>query len=265
MIELLSFPFMQRALIAGILVGFIGSYFGSFVVQRKMSFLGDGLAHAAFGGVALGMLLNSEPLLIALPFTIIVSILITLIKDKTQLEMDTSIGILFSVSVALGIIFISLKKEYSTDAFGFLFGSILTVSKVDVWLTIFIAVLSLLTFFIYWNRWAYSTFDTELAKSDRVPVQSDDYILSVLIAVSIVISIKLVGIVLIAAFLVIPAAAGRLISSTFYRMSIFSVIFGIFSSIAGLFLSYFLDLPSGATIILVQALIFIVCMFLRKK
>ncbi len=264
MIELLSFPFMQRALIAGVLVGFIGGYYGVFIVQRKMSFMGDGLAHAAFGGIALGLLLNAEPLWIALPFTVAVAILITLIRDKTELEMDTSIGILFAVSVALGIIFISLKKEYSTDAFAFLFGSILTVNPVDLLLTAGIGIITFLTYFIYWKRWAYATFDSELAKSDRLPVKKDDYILSILIAVSIVLAIKLVGIVLIAAFLVIPAASARLISGTFFRMTVFSVIFGVLSSIVGLIISYFLDLPSGATIILLQAVAFIFCVFLSK-
>jgi len=264
MIEMLSYPFMQRAIIAGILVGFIGSYYGAFIVQRKMSFMGDGLAHAAFGGIALGLLLNSEPLWVALPFTVFVAILITLIRDKTELEMDTSIGILFAVSVALGIIFISLKKEYSTDAFAFLFGSILTVSKIDLLLTFIIGLITLLTFFSLWKRWAYATFDSELAKSDRLPVKTDDYILSILIAVSIVLSIKLVGIVLIAAFLVIPAASARLVSSTFFRMTILSIIFGAVSSIVGLVASFLFDMPSGATIILVQAIIFVICIFLGR-
>lgn len=265
MIEILLLPFMQRAMLAGILVGFIGSYYGTFIVQRKMSFMGDGLAHAAFGGIALGLLLNAEPLWIALPFTIAVSLLITLIKDKTGLEMDTSIGILFAVSVALGIVFISLKKEYATDAFAFLFGSILTVSTIDLILTGIIAIISFLSIFKYWKRWAYATFDAELAKSDRMPVKKDDYILSVLIAVSIVLSIKLVGIVLIAAFLVIPAAASRLISGTFFKMTVMSVILGIVSSVFGLIASVLFDLPSGAAIILVQALIFLFCMFAGKK
>lgn len=263
MFEFISLPFMQRALIAGILVGFLASYYGVFVVQRGLGFLGSGLAHAAFGGVALGILLDKEPLLIALPFTVLVAIGITYVKNKTNLAGDTTIGIFFSVSMALGIIFIFMKRQYTSDAFNYLFGSILAVSLTDV---IAPAILIVITFFFssFWKRWAYTSFDRELAQADRVPVQIDDYILSVLIAITIVVSIKVVGIVLIAAFLVIPPAASRLINKSFSRMTIFSIVFGISTAILGLWISYYLDVPSGATIILLQALLFFLVMILKK-
>ena len=264
MIEILSYPFMQRAIIAGILVGFMASYYGVFVVQRRMSFMGSGLAHAAFGGVALGLLLEQEPLIIALPFTIIVSLMITIVKQRTKLSVDTSIGILFSVSMALGIIFISIKEGYSVDAFNYLFGSILAVNQTDLYLCIILAVITIVIIFLYWSKWAYATFDPELASGDRQNVSKDNYILSILIAVTIVVSIKLVGIVLIAAFLVIPAASARLISTTFFRMTIISIIFGISSSFIGLLISFWIDIPSGATIILVQALMFVLALILNK-
>lgn len=264
MIDMLSMTFMQKALIAGLLVGFLGSYFGVFIVQRKMSFMGDGLAHAAFGGIALGLLLETEPMWIAVPFTLIISIGITLIRDKTSLEMDTSIGIFFALSVALGIIFISLRKHYTTDAFTYMFGSILSVNTSDLIISSIIVVISIVLSFKFWRKWAYATFDPELAKADKLNTKFDDYLLSALISISIVISIKLVGIVLIASFLVIPAASARLLSSTFFKMTMLSVIFGLISSLVGLFLSYFLDLPSGATIILIQAIIFFIAMSLKK-
>lgn len=264
MIDMLSMTFMQRALIAGLLVGFLGSYFGVFIVQRKMSFMGDGLAHAAFGGIALGLLLETEPMWIAVPFTLIISIGITLIRDKTSLEMDTSIGIFFALSVALGIIFISLRKHYTTDAFTYMFGSILSVNSSDLIISSIIVVISIVLSFKFWRKWAYATFDPELAKADKLNTKFDDYLLSALISISIVISIKLVGIVLIASFLVIPAASARLLSYTFFKMTILSVVFGLISSLVGLFLSYFLDLPSGATIILIQAIIFFIAMSLKK-
>jgi zinc transport system permease protein len=255
MFDLLTLPFMQRALIAGLLIGFLASYYGVFVVQRGLSFLGSGLAHAAFGGVALGLLLESEPLWIAVPFTVIVAIGITWVKNRTELGSDTTIGIFFSVSMALGIIFLYLRKQYSIDAFTYLFGSILSVTIIDI---IFAASIVLVTviFLPYWKRWAYSSFDRELAQADRIPVLLDDYILSILIAVSVVVSLKLVGIVLIAAFLVIPAASSRLLSKSFSRMTVVSVSIGMLSAIGGLWISYYLDVPSGATIILLQAFVF---------
>lgn len=263
MFEFISLPFMQRALIAGILVGFLASYYGVFVVQRGLGFLGSGLAHAAFGGVALGILLDKEPLLIAVPFTVLIAIGITYVKNKTNLAGDTTIGIFFSVSMALGIIFIFMKRQYTSDAFNYLFGSILAVSLTDVISPAILIVITLI-FSSFWKRWAYTSFDRELAQADRVPVQFDDYILSVLIAVTIVVSIKVVGIVLIAAFLVIPPAASRLINKSFSRMTIFSIVFGISTAILGLWISYYLDVPSGATIILLQALIFFLVMILKK-
>lgn len=255
MFDLFTLPFMQRALIAGLLIGFLASYYGVFVVQRGLSFLGSGLAHAAFGGVALGLLLESEPLWIAVPFTIIVAIGITWVKNRTALGSDTTIGIFFSVSMALGIIFLFLRKQYSIDAFTYLFGSILSVSTLDI---IFAAGIVLLTVILlpYWKRWAYSSFDRELAQADRIPVLFDDYVLNILIAVTVVVSLKLVGIVLIAAFLVIPAASARLLSNSFRRMTLISIMIGMLSALGGLWISYYLDVPSGATIILLQAVVF---------
>jgi zinc transport system permease protein len=263
MLEVLSLAFVQRAFIAGIIIAFLGSYYGVFVVQRKISFIGDGLAHAAFGGVALGLLLNTEPLIIAIPFTIIVSLLITYLKDKTDLSSDTSIGILFAVSVALGIVFLSFQKNFSTDAFSYLFGSILSVTKSDLIIAGTIAVLTIFTFKNLWSEWAFATFDEELSQTDRIKNKRNDYILSILLSLSIVVSIKIVGIVLISAFLVIPPASSRLISSRFYQMTIYSIVISVLTVVIGLLASFALNLPSGAIIILSQAAIFIIIFIIR--
>jgi len=263
MFEILSLPFMQRALIAGTLVGFLSSYYGVFIVQRGLGFLGSGLAHAAFGGVALGLLLNQEPLWIAVPFTILVAVGITWVKDKTNLGGDTTIGIFFSVSMALGIIFIFLKREYTSDAFTYLFGSILSVTLLDIVVPIILIVITIILS-PFWKRWAYSSFDRELAQADRIPVQLDDYLLSILIAVTIVVSIKVVGIVLIAAFLVIPPATARLATKSFSKMTISSIIIGVSTALVGLWISYYLDVPSGATIILLQASFFFIIMTIHS-
>jgi len=254
--EIIGMTFFQRALIAGIIVGFLGSFYGVFVVQRRMSFLGDGLAHAAFGGVALGLLLQTEPMWIALPVTVIISVLITLIKDKTKLEIDTSIGIFFALSMALGIVFLSLKKDYTTDVFSYLFGSILMVQMSDIWAVLVLFVITIALSFRFWKSWAYSTFDSELARADKHNTKFDDYVLSIMIALTIVLSIKLVGIVLVAAYLVIPAASAKLVTKRFFTMAITAVIFGIFTSLIGLVFSIFFNLPSGAVIILIQSAMF---------
>jgi len=263
MFDALSFGFMQRALVAGILIGIVGSYYGVFIVQRGMSFLGSGLAHAAFGGVALGLLLNSEPLWVAVPFTVIVAVLITWVRDRSDLGADTVIGIFFALSMALGIIFLSRIPTYTTDAFTYLFGSILSVSSIDIWASVGITIAAVAVLPL-WGRWAYATIDRESAMADRVPVKFDDYLLSVLIAVTVVVAAKVVGIILISAFLVIPAAAARVVSRRFLSMTIISVIFGFTAVVIGLFSSYNLDLPTGATIILVQTVIFVICLAVAR-
>ncbi len=252
---------MQRALIGGILVAFLASYYGVFVVQRGLSFLGSGLAHAAFGGVALGILLSVEPLWVAIPFTVFVAIAIAWLRERTKLGSDTAIGIFFAVSMALGIVFLFIRREYTDDAFTFLFGSILAVTTKDIWMSFGVVLLTLFTTPM-WKRWAYASFDRELALTDRLSVLRDDYLLIIFIALTVVVAIKVVGIVLIAAFLVIPAATARLLAQTFKVMTIISVCFGILGVIVGLVLSYYLDLPSGAVIILFQAIMFFIVIFI---
>lgn len=255
MFELLALPFMQRALLAGLLVGFLASLFGVFVVQRGLSFLGSGLAHAAFGGVALGLLLGTEPLYIAVPFTIAVALGISWLRDRSELSADTAVGIFFSVSVALGVVFLSLRREYTADAMNYLFGSILAVRSTDIFITGGVALAALVCWPL-WGSWAAATFDRELAQSDRLAVRRHDYLLSVLIAVTTVVAVKVVGIVLISAFLVIPAAASRMVARTFRGMTLLSIGTGMTSALAGVIASYYLDWPTGATIILVQAALF---------
>lgn len=234
------------------MVGFLASYYGPFIVQRRLGFLGSGLAHAAFGGIALGILLNQEPLWVAVPFTIAVSFGIVWMRDRSPLASDTTIGIFVAVSMALGIIFLSLTDRYTSDAFTYLFGSLLAVTTADLWVTALVVLATLMTAPL-WRYWAYATFDRSLARADRLPVTRHDYILAAAVAVSVVVSIKVVGIVLIAAFLVLPAAIARVLTRTFAAMTLASIAVGMSSVALGLIVSYYADLPSGATIILVQA------------
>ena len=251
----LSLPFMQRALAAGVVVGVLASYYGVFVVQRRLSFLGVGLSHAAFGGVALGLVLGLNPLWTALPFTVVVALGITAITHRSTVSGDTAIGVFFAASIAVGVVLLTFKQSYTADAFAYLFGSILAVRPADLWVLGGIAVLSGGTVPL-WGRWAYATFDRDLARADGVPVDRDDYVLSVFLAVTIVAAVKVVGIVLAASFFVIPAAAARLLAHTFPRMTVVSVLLGGMTAVGGLLGSYAFDRPSGAAIILVQAAVF---------
>jgi zinc transport system permease protein len=263
MLDALSFPFMQRAILAGVLVGFASSFLGVFVVQRGLSFLGSGLAHAAFGGVALGLFIGVQPLWVALPFTVLVAVGIALVRDRTALTGDTAAGIFFAVSVALGVLFLALKHRYTEDAFALLFGSVLAVGKIDLWMSGGVAALTAACIPL-WGRWAYATFDRELAEADRLHVRRDDYLLTILIAIAVVVAVKVVGILLISAFLVIPAATARMAARTFFGMTVLSTAIGVLSTLFGLLISYVLDVPSGATVILTQAVCFGAAVVLRR-
>lgn len=253
--DVLQLPFMRRALVAGVIVGGLASYYGVFVVQRRLSFLSVGLSHAAFGGVALGLLLQVNPLWTALPFTVVVALGITAVTHRSTVSGDTAVGVFFAAALALGVVLLTFKQSYTTDAFTYLFGSILAVQPTDLWILGGIAILAAGTVPL-WGRWAYATFDRDLARADGVPVERDDYVLAGLLAVTIVAAVKVVGVVLAAAFFVIPAAAARLLTGTFRGMTILAVIVGTATAVGGLGGSYVFDLPSGAAIILVQTTVF---------
>lgn len=256
-------PFMQRALIGGVLAALAAGYYSAFVVQRGLSFMGNGLAHAAFGGVALGLLLGAQPLWVALPFTVAAALGIVWAGDHSRLEADTSVGIFLALTMALGVIFLSMRRAASTDAMSYLFGSILHVGWGDVTAAGAVCAMTL-ALTPMWGRWAYATFDRELAASDGAPVRRDDYILAAALAVTVVVSVKLLGIVLVTAFLVIPAASARLLTPTFRAMTLMSMALGAASTAAGLGLSCALDLPSGATIILTQAALFFAALIFAR-
>jgi zinc transport system permease protein len=264
MLDILAMPFMLRAFAGGIIIAFLGSFFGSFVVQRKMSFLGSGLAHSAFGGIALGLLLGIEPIYVAFPFTLAVALIINYLSKNTRISADTGIGVVFSFAFALGTIFIALKDNYSVDAFSYLFGSIITTNYSDLIFGVVVLAISAIASFKHWNNWAYATFDKDLATADGINTDRDDYILTLLIALTVVVSVKIVGIVLVTAFLVLPPAAAKLISDSFYCLTIRAVIIGIISVVLGLFTSVMTDLPSGAVIIIIQTLVFFLFFVINK-
>lgn len=263
MLEPLGFGIMQRALAGGVLVGFVASYYGVFVVQRRMAFLGSGLAHAAFGGIALGILAGLPPIYVAIPFTVAVAVGIVWIRENTALAEDTAIGVLFAMAMALGIVFIYLKNGFSGDALAYLFGSILAISHMDLWLAAAMALATFATFPL-WGAWAYASFDRNLARTDRLRVVGHDYLLAIAMAVTIVVSIKIVGMLLIASFLVLPAATARVLTGTFRQMTVASIVLGTVTPAVGLYASFYADLPSGATIILLQTALFALALVARR-
>lgn len=262
---MLSFAFMQQALIAAFLVAIMTGLIGVFIVQRRLSFLGDGLAHTTFGGLAVAWFFGfGTSLWIALVYTLCSALGIVWIRKRADLAADTVIGIFFAVSVALGIMLMSLSQaNLQIELSSILFGSILAVGTSELIILAILSVISLIFFVRFWPALAYSTFDEELAQSDGINVARLEYLLFALAAVVIVASVKFVGIILMAANLVIPAATAKLLSRSLSQMTLLSVVLAVIASIGGLLLSYFSDVPSGSTIVLLEAGFFIVALLFK--
>lgn len=256
--EILSYAFMQRALIAGAFVGVLCAVIGVYVVLRGLSFIGAGIAHASFGGVAIGFLTGINPVWTAVIFCLGVSWAIGLVSRKGGVKEDTAVGIFFASTMALGILLIGLMKGYNQDLFGYLFGSILAVTRQDVWVILGVGVGILAVVFLLFKELLFVVFDSEMAQVSGVPAEKIYFLLLSLVALTVVISIKVVGVVLVSALLVTPAAAAHQWSEDFRRMMALAVVFSLISTVGGLFLSYWLDTASGATIVLLSTVIFFV-------
>lgn len=281
LLEVFSYPFMRRALAAGLLIAITNALLGVFVVQRRLSFLGDGLAHAAFGGMGIGAFvivtsglsaqsgtLLANPLWIALPFALATGLGIAWVRDRTELSSDTAIGVFFAVSVALGVLFfarIPPETDLGVNVMDLLFGSILAVRSGELWLIAGVALLAITLLSWLWGDLAYATFDEELARTDGVRARALEYLLFAIAAVVIAVSATVVGIILMAAYLVIPAAAARLWARSMVSMTALSLLIGVTTTLVGMVASYGFDLPTGSAIILSQALVFILAALTSRR
>lgn len=258
-----DYEFMRNAIMAGALVGVLCAVLGVFVVQRNMAFLGEGLAHTAFGGVALGLLLDLGtrsslawlgPIWVAVPFCVVVALGIGWVRNKGYASEGTAVGIFFSVSVALGIVFIYLRTTPAGDLEGYLFGNILAVRRVDVYAALGLTVVVGAVLAVTWTRMAYVAFDRDLAQLSGVAVERLDYLLLAMIACVIVLSVRIVGVLLVSSYLVIPAATARQLGGSLAYMTVVATIVGVLGSTIGLVASFYVDIPSGATVILTLAI-----------
>ncbi|MFH2068347.1 MAG: metal ABC transporter permease [Candidatus Omnitrophota bacterium] len=263
MSEILSYGFMQRAILAGVIVGLLCSVLSLFVVLKRLSFIGVGISHSAFGGVALGFLLGIEPTWTAAIFCILIALLIGLVKQRGKIQEDTTIGIFFAATMAFGILLVGLSKRYNMDLFGYLFGNILAISASDVKMVVAVSIVVLSVIAVFFKELLFYSFDEAMAKVSGIPTGFLNYLLLTLLALVTVVSIKVVGIVLVSALLVIPGAAGRQISSNYRGMLAIAILAGLLAVSGGLILSYFLNIPSGSTIVLLATLFFFLSLLKR--
>ncbi len=258
----LQYPFMVRGLIAVIMVGTVCAVVGTYVVLRGMAFFGDALAHAILPGVAVGYLLGNgarEPLFWwALIASVVSALGIGAISRNTKIKEDTAIGIIFAGMFALGITLISTVRSYSVDLSHFLFGDVLGVSGKDLWLSGSFSLLILLSVFGFYKEFLVLSFDPILAATLRLPAKLLDFFLMILIALAIVVSLQTVGVALMVAMLVTPAATAYLISPRLPRMIFVAAFIASLSGLIGLYLSYYFSLASGGVIVLTTTLIFLI-------
>lgn len=255
---------MQRALAGGAMLSIVLATISFFVVLRNFSFIGVGVSHSAFGGVALGALIGVSPMGVAIPFAVLVANAIGLVSRKGRIGVDTTIGIFFPLTMALGIIFIGLSKRYNVDLFGYLFGSILAVTSGDLILAAILGAGILLVTILLFKEFLFVAFDEEVARASGLSVVALDHIFLTMLALAVVISIKVIGIVLVSALLVIPGATALQLTRRYSRAILYSILSALIATVGGLFLSYYLDLASGATIVAVAALLFFLALFVGR-
>ena len=248
---ILSYEFMQNAILVGIMASVICGVIGPFIVARRMVFISGGLSHTAFGGLGIAYWLGIHPLFGATAFVLASAFLIARMEEKKLNQNDLFIGILWAVGVAIGIIFIHMTPGYAPDLMTFLFGNILTVPRLDVIITLILVLSVTAAVLIFYRGFVAIALDEEYAKARRLPVASLKMGLMILIAISIVILIQVVGILLVIALLTIPVAVASELSGNFHRIMFLSVLCGIVTCLAGLLISYFIAFPSGASIILI--------------
>ncbi len=256
----LQYAFMVRGLVAAIMVGIVCAVLGTYVVLRGMAFFGDALAHAILPGVAIGYLVGGgarEPLFWWALATAVVSALgIGAISRGTKIKEDTAIGIIFAGMFALGVALISTVRSYTVDLAHFLFGDVLGVRDTDLWLTGIFGGLILLAILAFYKEFLVLSFDPILAATLRIPTRLLDYLLMILIAVAIVVSLQTVGVALMVAMLVTPAATAYLLTRRLPVMMVLAAVIASASGVIGLYLSYYLSIASGAAIVLTCTAIF---------
>jgi len=256
MLEILQYGFMQRAFIAGIMIAIICSAIGTFIVLKRLSMIGDGLAHIALGGIALGLFLNVYPVITALLFSAISALGINRLR-KTKIHGDVAIAIFFSAGLAVAVVVLSLANGINVDLFSYLFGSILTVNETDLQIILGLGILTVGAIILFYKELVYLTFDEESAMVSGIPVDKLNDVLVVLTAITVVISIKIVGVLLVSSLLVVPAATSLQISKNFKETILFSTVFAILSVITGLISSYYFNIATGGAIVLVSIVFFI--------
>jgi len=257
-LDIFTVPFMLNAFIGGLLVSVLLSVLSFFIYVKKWSFINVGISHAAFGGLAIGFFAGINPTLTGSIFAVLVGVLIGYISKKGKIHEDLTIGILLSFSMAFGVVLISFSNNYNSDLFAFLFGNILTITKEDLIYIFIFTVFTIGFLFKYFDEILYCCFDEDLAYIGAVNTNFLYYSVITLIAIATVLSIKLVGSILSAAMIILPAAVSSQLTWHYKKIITLSIIFSLIIVSAGIILSFYFNLPSGSTIVILYSIVFFV-------
>lgn len=262
-IDIFSFGFIQRALFSGLTIAITCSVIGLFLVLKKQSLFGDAISHMAFGGIAIGTFLNIYPVWTAMGFSIVTALAIAKMKQSTKLPSDSMVAIMLSLGLGVGVTLVSLSHGFSVDLFSFLFGSILLVSVQDLYPIIIVAIIVVAIIIAYYKKFLYIAFDEEQAKISGIEVEKLNYLFTILVAITIIVSMKLVGILLISSLIVIPNITALLFNQGFKRTLLISLSLSTISVFAGIVLSYYYNLAPSGIIVLLSASSFILAFLLK--
>lgn len=265
MVEMLHYPFMQNAFIAGLMIAVLASVGGSFIVLRRYSLLSETLAHVSLVGVAVGILCGVSPLWMAVVASLVASWLIEYLRSVHGLYSDSILAIFLSGSLALAIVIVSLAGSFNASLFSYLFGSILSVTTEDLWIMGIAGSLSIALLLTFFKELYFIAFDEDVARAGGIRVTMLNFMLVSIIAVIIAISIRVVGTLLIGALMVIPPIAAIRFGLGFYPTTLLSIAIALFSVLVGLSASYLLSLPSGAAIVLCLLVIFILALVINRR
>ncbi len=263
-VNLLQFPFMQRAIAGAVLMGILGGLLGSFATLRQLSFFSHAVGHAALIGVVLGVLLQLNPTWMLLPFTLVFGVVVLYFIDKTDLASDSVLSIVLSGALGIGVILTSFVPGYRGNLMRVLFGDILAIDNTDLILTLLLLIASSIFLFSTLQQQILLTLNPDVAQVQGVPVQLYRYGFIILLSLAVAVAITAVGVLLVNAFLVIPASTAKLMSHHFNRFLVLSIIVGSTTSLTGIMVSGLFNLPSGPSIVLVQFLFFVAVFFTVK-
>jgi len=257
--ELLHYTFFQHALLGSLLASIVCGIIGTYIVTRRLVFISGGITHASFGGIGIGLYTGISPLLSAAIFAVLSAFGVEWLSKRKDMREDSAIAVFWTFGMAIGIIFSFLAPGFAPDLSAYLFGNILTITPTDLWMLAGLSVLLGAFFICFLNPIVYIAFDREYARSRQIPVTLFEYILMMFIALTIVACLRMVGIVLVISLLTLPQMTANLFTQSFKSIIGLSIVFGYMGCLGGLFLSFQLQVPSGAAIIFFSILVYALC------